>query len=394
MVMGSIPRVFLEVFFVKHRFQLLVLQVLGWNVPLPAAYFFSKFYGWHNKKFCQIRVTIHKEIIQMARTVKVAVTGAAGQIGYALLPRLASGAVFGPDVRVSLHLLEITPALKALEGVLMELDDCAFPLLDDIVTTDDADRAFDGVNWALLVGSKPRGKGMERGDLIRENGPIFVGQGKALTRAAADVRTLVVGNPANTNCLIAMHNAVGGGIPKERFHAMTRLDQNRAQAQLAQKSGVKVAEVTNMAIWGNHSATQYPDAENARIGGRPVTDVIGHVSWLQEDFIQIVQQRGAAVIEARGLSSAASAANAALDHVMSMESVTPEGEFFSAAIPSDGSYGVEDGLIFSFPVRSDGQGNWSIVQGLELSSFAREKIAATEAELKEERAVIADLLSP
>ena len=394
MVMGSIPRVILEVFFVKHRFQLLVLQVLGWNVPLPAAYFFSKFYGWHNKKFCQIRVTIHKEIIQMARTVKVAVTGAAGQIGYALLPRLASGAVFGPDVRVSLHLLEITPALKALEGVLMELDDCAFPLLDDIVTTDDADRAFDGVNWALLVGSKPRGKGMERGDLIRENGPIFVGQGKALTRAAADVRTLVVGNPANTNCLIAMHNAVGGGIPKERFHAMTRLDQNRAQAQLAQKSGVKVAEVTNMAIWGNHSATQYPDAENARIGGRPVTDVIGHVSWLQEDFIQIVQQRGAAVIEARGLSSAASAANAALDHVMSMESVTPEGEFFSAAIPSDGSYGVEDGLIFSFPVRSDGQGNWSIVQGLELSSFAREKIAATEAELKEERAVIADLLSP
>ena len=392
--MGSIPRVFLEVFLVKHRFQLLVLQVLGWNVPLPAAYFFSKFYGWHNKKFCQIRVTIHKEIIQMARTVKVAVTGAAGQIGYALLPRLASGAVFGPDVRVSLHLLEITPALKALEGVLMELDDCAFPLLDDIVTTDDADRAFDGVNWALLVGSKPRGKGMERGDLIRENGPIFVGQGKALTRAAADVRTLVVGNPANTNCLIAMHNAVGGGIPKERFHAMTRLDQNRAQAQLAQKSGVKVAEVTNMAIWGNHSATQYPDAENARIGGRPVTDVIGHVSWLQEDFIQIVQQRGAAVIEARGLSSAASAANAALDHVMSMESVTPEGEFFSAAIPSDGSYGVEDGLIFSFPVRSDGQGSWSIVQGLELSSFAREKIAATEAELKEERAVIADLLSP
>ena len=190
-----------------------------------------------------------------------------------------------------------------------------------------------------------------------------------------------------------MHNAVGGGIPKERFHAMTRLDQNRAEAQLAQKAGVKVAEVTNMAIWGNHSATQYPDAENARIGGRPVTDVIGHVSWLQEDFIQIVQQRGAAVIEARGLSSAASAANAALDHVMSMEQATPEGQFFSAAVPSDGSYGVEEGLIFSFPVRSDGQGNWSIVQGLELSSFAREKIAATEAELKEERAVIADLLS-
>ncbi|MFT5086202.1 MAG: malate dehydrogenase [Candidatus Latescibacterota bacterium] len=329
----------------------------------------------------------------MARTVKVAVTGAAGQIGYALLPRLASGAVFGPDVRVSLHLLEITPALKALEGVVMELDDCAFPLLDDIVVTDDVDKAFDGVNWALLVGSKPRGKGMERGDLIKENGPIFVGQGKALARAAADVRVLVVGNPANTNCLIAMHNAPQGSVPKERFHAMTRLDQNRAQAQLAQKAGVKVSDVTNMAIWGNHSATQYPDAENALINGRPVPDVIGHISWLREDFIKVVQQRGAAVIEARGMSSAASAANAALDHVMSMEGATPAGEFFSAGVVSDGSYGVEKGLIYSFPVRSDGAGNWEIVQGLELSDFAREKIAATEAELKEERAVIAGLLS-
>ena len=329
----------------------------------------------------------------MARTVKVAVTGAAGQIGYALLPRLASGAVFGPDVRVSLHLLEITPALKALEGVVMELDDCAFPLLDDIVVTDDVDKAFDRVNWALLVGSKPRGKGMERGDLIKENGPIFVGQGKALARAAADVRVLVVGNPANTNCLIAMHNAPQGSVPKERFHAMTRLDQNRAQAQLAQKAGVKVSDVTNMAIWGNHSATQYPDAENALINGRPVPDVIGHISWLREDFIKVVQQRGAAVIEARGMSSAASAANAALYHVMSMEGATPAGEFFSAGVISDGSYGVEKGLIYSFPVRSDGAGNWEIVQGLELSDFAREKIAATEAELKEERAVIAGLLS-
>ncbi len=328
----------------------------------------------------------------MARTVKVAVTGAAGQIGYALLPRLASGAVFGPDVRVSLHLLEITPALKALEGVVMELDDCAFGLLDDIVITDDIGTAFDGVNWALLVGSKPRGKGMERGDLIRENGPIFVGQGKALGRAAADVRTLVVGNPANTNCLIAMHHGHMAGVPKERFHAMTRLDENRAQAQLAKKAGVKVADVSNMAIWGNHSATQYPDAENARINGRPVPDVIGHVSWLREEFIQIVQQRGAAVIEARGLSSAASAANAALDHVMSMESATADGNFFSAGVHSDGSYGIDEGLIFSFPVRSDGQGNWEIVQGQELSDFAREKIAATAAELKEERAVIADLL--
>ena len=217
----------------------------------------------------------------MARTVKVAVTGAAGQIGYALLPRLASGAVFGPDVRVSLHLLEITPALKALEGVVMELDDCAFPLLDEVVVTDNAETAFDGINWALLVGSKPRGKGMERGDLIKENGPIFVGQGKALARAADDLRVLVVGNPANTNCLIAMRNAAQGGVPKERFHAMTRLDENRAQAQLAKKAGVKVADVTNMAIWGNHSATQYPDAENALINGRPVPDVIGHISWLR-----------------------------------------------------------------------------------------------------------------
>ncbi len=329
----------------------------------------------------------------MARTVKVAVTGAAGQIGYALLPRLASGAVFGPDVRVSLHLLEITPALKALEGVVMELDDCAFPLLDEVVVTDNAETAFDGINWALLVGSKPRGKGMERGDLIKENGPIFVGQGKALARAADDLRVLVVGNPANTNCLIAMHNAAQGSVPKERFHAMTRLDENRAQAQLAKKAGVKVADVTNMAIWGNHSATQYPDAENALINGRPVPDVIGHISWLREDFIKIVQQRGAAVIEARGMSSAASAANAALDHVMSMEGATAAGDFFSAGVVSDGSYGVEEGLIFSFPVRSDGKGNWQIVQGLELSDFARQKIAATEAELKEERAVIADLLS-
>ncbi len=328
----------------------------------------------------------------MARTVKVAVTGAAGQIGYAILPRLASGEVFGRDVRVSLHLLEITPALKALEGVVMELDDCAFPLLDDIVITDQAEVAFDGINWGLLIGSKPRGPGMERGDLIRENGPIFVGQGRALARAAADVRVLVVGNPANTNGLIAMSHGHKAGIPRARFHAMTRLDQNRAQAQLAQKAGVKVAAVTNMAIWGNHSATQYPDAENARIEGHPVPDVIGHHAWLREEFIQIVQQRGAAVIEARGLSSAASAANAALDHIISVESTTPESDFFSAGVYSDGSYGIDEGLMFSFPIRSDGQGGWEIVQGLELSDFARTKIKATEDELKEERAVIADLL--
>jgi malate dehydrogenase len=328
----------------------------------------------------------------MPRTVRVAVTGAAGQIGYAILPRLASGEVFGHDTRVSLSLLEITPALPALEGVVMELQDCSFPLLDDIRVSDDADEAFDGINWGLLIGSKPRGKGMERGDLIRENGPIFVGQGKALAKAASDVRVLVVGNPANTNCLIAMHQGVKAGIPRERFHAMTRLDQNRAEAQLAIKAGVKVAEVSNMAIWGNHSATQYPDAENARIGGRPCTDVIGHVGWLQGEFIEIIQQRGAAVIAARGLSSAASAANAALDHVRSVENATAEGDFFSAAIPSPGSYGIDDNLIYSYPVRSDGNGNIEVVEGLELSEFARGKIKATEEELVEERSVVEDLL--
>ena len=324
----------------------------------------------------------------MPRTVRVAVTGAAGQIGYALLPRLVSGEVFGHDTRISLSLLEITPALPALEGVVMELQDCAFPLLDDIRVTDDAEEAFDGINWGLLVGSKPRGKGMERGDLIRENGPIFVDQGAALAKAASDVRILVVGNPANTNSLIAMKHGVKGGIPRQRFHAMTRLDQNRAAAQLARKAGVRVADVTNVTIWGNHSATQYPDAEHAKINGRPCTDVIGHVSWLQGEFIELIQQRGAAVIAARGLSSAASAANAALDHVRSVEGVTADGDWFSAAIAGDGSYGIDEDLIFSYPVRSDGKGELSIVQGLELSEFSRGKIAATEKELQEERAVV------
>jgi malate dehydrogenase len=328
----------------------------------------------------------------MTRTVKVAVTGAAGQIGYSILPRLASGEIFGHDTRISLHLLEITPALKALEGVVMEIEDCAFPLVDEVVITDRAEEAFDGVNWALLVGSKPRGKGMERGDLIRENGPIFVGQGKALVKAAEDVRILVVGNPANTNCLIAMHQAEKEGIPRERFAAMTRLDQNRAQAQLAQKAGVGVGEVTNVTIWGNHSATQYPDAENARIEGKPASEVIDDMGWLRGEFIDIVQQRGAAVIAARGLSSAASAANAALNHVMSMEEATPEGDWFSAAVASDGSYGIEEGLVFSFPVRSDGQGGCGIAQGVGLSDFALEKIAATKGELLEEKGVVAELL--
>lgn len=324
------------------------------------------------------------------RTVKVAITGAAGQIGYSLLPRLASGEVFGPDTNVELHLLEITPALPALEGVVMELDDCAFPLLKNIVVTDDANVAFNGVNWALLVGSKPRGKGMERGDLIKENGPIFVGQGQALQKGASDIRVAVVGNPANTNCLIAMNNAPD--IPNERFSALTRLDQNRAYAQLANKAGVAITDVSNVTIWGNHSATQYPDVENAKIKGQPVMDVITDYDWLRGEFITTVQKRGAAIIAARGKSSAASAANATLDHVKSFEAKTPDGEWFSAAVSSDGSYGIEEGLIFSFPLVSDGDGGYSIVQGLNFSDFAQEKVNATESELKDEKAVVADLL--
>lgn len=326
----------------------------------------------------------------MSNLVKVAVTGAAGQIGYAMLFRLASGEAFGPDTRVALHLLEIPPALKAVEGVVMELNDCAFPLLDDIVITDDPNVAFNGVNWALLVGAKPRGKGMERGDLIRENGPIFTGQGQALTKAASDLQVLVVGNPANTNALIAANNA--DGVPVERFHAMTRLDENRAYAQLAEKAGVTVNDVSNVTIWGNHSATQYPDAENAKINGKPVYDVIGHHDWLKGEFITTVQKRGAAIIAARGSSSAASAANGAIDHVKSMVTKTPAGHWFSSAVPSDGSYGIAEGIMFSYPITSDGQGNYSIVQGLTLSDWAKEKMAATEAELRGERETVADLL--
>ncbi len=322
-------------------------------------------------------------------SVKVAVTGAAGQIGYALLFRLASGEVFGRDTKISLHLLEITPVLPALEGVVMELNDCAFPLLENVVVTDDPNTAFDGVNWALLVGSKPRGKGMERSDLIRTNGPIFVGQGKALNKAADDARVLVVGNPANTNCFIAMHNS---DLPNDRFAALTRLDQNRAYSQLAAKAGVPVTAVSNVTIWGNHSATQYPDAENAKINGRPAMEVITDHDWLRGEFITTVQKRGAAIIAARGKSSAASAANAVLDHVKSFENKTAEGNWFSAAVPSDGSYGIAEGLIFSFPLVSDGAGSYEIVQGLTWSDFAKEKIAVTEAELKHEKELVADLL--
>ncbi len=327
----------------------------------------------------------------MSRLVKVAVTGAAGNIGYAMLFRLASGEVFGHDTHVSLHLLEIPPAMKALEGTVMELNDCAFPLLDNIVMGDDPNVVFDGVNWALLVGAKPRTKGMERGDLILDNGPIFVGQGKALTRAADDLRVLVIGNPANTNCLIAVHHA--DGVPKERFAAMTRLDQNRAMSQLATKADVAVSEVTNITIWGNHSATQYPDVENGKIGGKPVFEVIDDHDWLRGDFISTVQKRGAAIIKARGASSAASAASAGLDHVMSMLTKTAEGNWISSAVASDGSYGVDEGLFFSFPVISDGEGGYSIVQELPMSGFAKEKFNKTLEELRSEKETVAHLLT-
>ncbi len=328
----------------------------------------------------------------MSKVVKVAVTGAAGQIGYSLLPRLLNGEVFGADTKVDLHLLEITPVLSALEGVVMELNDCAFPLLNNVVVTDDAKVAFDGVNWALLVGSKPRGKGMLRGDLIRENGPIFVGQGQALNeRAADDVRIVVVGNPANTNCLIAMNNAPD--IPNSHFSALTRLDQNRAYAQLAEKAGVTVNDVSNVTIWGNHSATQYPDAENARINGKPAMDVITDHEWLRGDFLTTVQKRGAAIIQARGKSSALSAANATLDQVRGFLYPTAHGNWYSAAVSSDGSYGIDEGLIFSFPLVTAEDGSYSIVQGLSFSDFAQEKVTATLEELRSEKEVVANLLS-
>jgi len=288
-----------------------------------------------------------------------------------------------------LHLLEIPPAMNALKGVGMELDDCAYPLLKSMVLTDKPEEAFDGVTWALLVGSKPRGPGMERGDLLMDNGKIFVGQGKALARAASDVRILVVGNPANTNCLIAMNNAKD--VPAGRFAAMTRLDHNRAQAQLALKAGVGMDQVTNMTIWGNHSATQFPDYFNAKVGGKPATEVITDTAWLEGVFIPTVQKRGAAIIEARGHSSAASAANAAIDHVKSMLATTPKGDWFSAAVRSDGSYGVPEGLVSSFPVRSDGKG-WEIVQGLPINEFARAKINASVKELEEERDITKSLI--
>lgn len=321
--------------------------------------------------------------------VRVAVTGAAGQIGYSLVFRIASGHLLGPDQPVVLTLLEITPAMGALEGVAMELDDCAFPLLADLALGDDPDTAFDGVDVALLVGSRPRTKGMERQDLLEANGAIFTVQGRALNdNAADDLRVLVVGNPANTNCLIAMNNAPD--VPDARFTAMTRLDHNRALTQVARKLGVSVNDVSRMTIWGNHSATQYPDLFRCEVAGSSAAAVIDDQEWLEGDFIPTVQKRGAAIIEVRGASSAASAANAAVDHVHDWVLGTPEGDWVSMAVASDGGYGVPEGLISSFPVTC-ADGAWSVVQGLEIDDFSRARIDASVAELGEERDMVRGL---
>ncbi|MEG2247785.1 MAG: malate dehydrogenase [Akkermansia sp.] len=327
----------------------------------------------------------------MKKPITVTVTGAAGQIAYSLLFRIASGSMLGADQPINLKLLEIEPAMGRLEGVVMELKDAAFPLLNEIVPTCDPAEAFKDTNWCLLVGSIPRKDGMERKDLLGINGKLFIGQGKAIAaNAASDVRVLVVGNPCNTNSFIAMRNAAG--IPANRFFAMTRLDENRAKSQLADKAGVHVTAVTNMAIWGNHSATQYPDFTNAKINGKPVTDVIADKEWLEGEFIKTVQQRGSAIIKARGASSAASAASAAVDTVRSLVTPTPVGDWHSVVVCSDGSYGVEKGIMCSFPIRTVNNGTWEIVQGLNINAFSQAKIDATVAEIKEERDAVADLI--
>ena len=326
----------------------------------------------------------------MSIPIRVAVTGAAGNIGYAIAFRIANGDLFGPSQPVVLQMLEITPAMKALEGVAMELSDCAYPLLSDMVLTDDPLVAFAGANWALLIGARPRSKGMERSDLLGANGAIFAPQGAALNARAADnIRVVVVGNPANTNALIAMHSAPD--IPRRRFSAMTRLDHNRAISQLANKAGVPVADVKHVTIWGNHSLTQYPDAYHATIQGRPAPAVIDDDAWIRESFIPSVQQRGAAVIEARGQSSAASAANAAINHVQSWVHGTPRGDWVSMAVASTGDYGAPDDVMFSYPITID-DGEWSVVHGLDLSDFDRQMIAVTGDELLQERAAVQDLL--
>ena len=326
--------------------------------------------------------------------VRVAVTGAAGQIGYALLFRLASGQAFGPETPIRLQLLELPAALDALEGVRMELDDCAFPLLDEVVVTSDADEAFDGANWALLVGAVPRREGMERKDLLGINGGIFTGQGMSIARNGADdARVVVVGNPCNTNALIGSSAAARHGMPRDRWFAMTMLDESRARSQLARRTKHPVSDVRDLAIWGNHSSTQFPDAWHATIGGRPAPDVVADDAWLEGDFISSVQQRGAAIIKARGQSSAASAANAVIDTVRNV--ARPTGEQFSSAVPApaSGGYDVPEGLVFGYPLRATAPGSVEIVQGIEHGAFARSRIEATTAELLEERAAVEELLA-
>ncbi len=328
----------------------------------------------------------------MTQPIRIAVSGAGGQIGYALIFRIASGGLFGPNTPVSLRLLEITPALPSLGGTIMELEDCAFPLLSDVKASDKAEEAFEGADWVVLVGGMPRKDGMSRADLIRANGPIFTGQGKAINEAAGpNVRVLVVANPCNTNCLIARSHAPK--VPNDRWYAMTRLDQNRAASQLAVKAGVPVGSVSKMAIWGNHSDTQYPDYKNALIGGKPATEVIKDAAWFSDTFVPTVAKRGSAVIKARGASSAASAANAALDSVRSASVATPSGDWFSAGVISDGSYGVPAGLLYSFPLTSDGK-TWSVVKGLSIDEDAQKRIDASAAELVSERDTVKDLLGP
>ncbi len=328
----------------------------------------------------------------MSQPIRIAVSGAGGQIGYALIFRIASGGLFGPDQPVSLRLLEITPALPALGGTIMELEDCAFPLLADVKSSDRAEVAFEGADWVVLVGGMPRKDGMSRADLIRANGPIFTGQGKAINDAAGpNVRVLVVANPCNTNCLIARSHAPK--VPADRWYAMTRLDQNRAASQLAMKAGVPVAQVKRMAIWGNHSDTQYPDYKNATIGGKPATQVLTDAGWFTDTFIPTVAKRGGAVIKARGASSAASAANAAIDSVRAASTATPSGDWFSAGVVSDGSYGVPAGLLYSFPLTSDGK-TWSVVKDLPIDDDARARIDASAQELASERDTVKDLLGP
>jgi malate dehydrogenase len=327
----------------------------------------------------------------MSKVVRVAVTGAAGRVSSSLIVRLASGEVFGPETKVILQLLELPVAMKNLEGAMYELQDCGFSTLKDVIITDDANKAFAGCNWALLVGAAPRGPGEQRNDLIRKNGPIFVGQGQAIAKnAAADVRILVVGNPCNTNCLIAYKN--GKDVPADRWHAMTRLDHNRAVAALATKAGVTNDQVTNMTIWGNHSNTQYPDFTNAKIGGKPATSVVTDRLWLEGTFVPSTQDRGKFIIDTTKVSSSFSAANGAIDHVKSLVRGTPAGDWTSSAIVSKGEYGVPAGLVFGYPCTSAGDGNWKVVEGLKLDAFGQEKFKKSLDELLKEQEVVKDLL--